>query len=124
MTASITGLTAKALAAPGVLPLLAAPGQPGDPGGQGEDFGKSSPVGLLVLILFFIAVGFLVRSMTKHLRKVPASFDEPTDRAGRSGEDAAPGERDEAGGDAADRAEDGSPGQAPEHGTAKRPHRT
>ncbi|MBK1785629.1 hypothetical protein [Prauserella cavernicola] len=49
----------------------------GDNGGQGEDFGKSSPVGLLLLLLFFIAVVFLVRSMTKHLKRVPASFDEP-----------------------------------------------
>jgi hypothetical protein len=47
----------------------------GDNGGQGADFGKSSPVGLLVLILFLIAVAFLVRSMTKHLKRVPASFD-------------------------------------------------
>jgi hypothetical protein len=44
---------------------------------EGADFGKSSPVGLLVLLLFFIAVAFLVRSMTKHLKRVPASFDEP-----------------------------------------------
>nr|WP_232251216.1 hypothetical protein [Actinoalloteichus sp. GBA129-24] len=48
-----------------------------DPGGQGEDFGKSSPVGLVLMVLFFIAVGFLVRSMTRHLRKLPASFDTP-----------------------------------------------
>jgi Na+-transporting methylmalonyl-CoA/oxaloacetate decarboxylase gamma subunit len=59
--------------------VLAQPSQPNDTdgGGQGEDFGKSSPVGLLVLLLFFIAVAFLVRSMTKHLKRVPASFDEP-----------------------------------------------
>jgi len=50
---------------------------PSDPGGHGEDFGKSSPVGLVVLILFFIAVYFLVRSMNKHLRRVPESFDPP-----------------------------------------------
>ncbi len=50
---------------------------PGDPGGQGEDFGKSSPVGLIVLIVFFIAVFFLIRSMNKHLKRVPASFDKP-----------------------------------------------
>ena len=47
----------------------------GDNGGPGEDFGKSSPVGFLVLILFLIAVVFLVRSMTKHLKRLPASFD-------------------------------------------------
>ncbi|NUS63846.1 MAG: hypothetical protein HOQ46_09365 [Saccharothrix sp.] len=52
-----------------------------DPGGQQEDFGKSSPLGLLVLVLFFIAVVFLVKSMSKHLRKLPASFDEPDAKA-------------------------------------------
>ncbi|WP_410648544.1 hypothetical protein [Amycolatopsis sp. cmx-4-54] len=49
----------------------------GDNGGQGEDFGKSSPVGFLILILFLIAVALLVRSMTKHLKRLPESFDEP-----------------------------------------------
>jgi Na+-transporting methylmalonyl-CoA/oxaloacetate decarboxylase gamma subunit len=58
------------------LVLAQQPGD-GDNGGQGEDFGKSSPVGFLVLILFLIAVALLVRSMTKHLKRVPASFDEP-----------------------------------------------
>jgi hypothetical protein len=58
------------------LVLTQQPGN-GDNGGQGEDFGKSSPVGFLVLILFLVAVAFLVRSMTKHLKRVPASFDEP-----------------------------------------------
>ncbi|MFE9743488.1 hypothetical protein ACFYOT_01140 [Saccharothrix saharensis] len=52
-----------------------------DPGGQQEDFGKSSPLGLLILVLFFIAVFFLVKSMSKHLRKLPASFDEPEAKA-------------------------------------------
>ncbi len=48
---------------------------PADPGGQGKDFGKSSPVGLVILVLFFLAVVLLVRSMNKHLRRVPESFD-------------------------------------------------
>jgi hypothetical protein len=48
-------------------------------GGRGADFGKSSPVGLLVMLLFLIAVAFLVRSMTKHLKRVPESFDPPAD---------------------------------------------
>ncbi|MPY80260.1 MAG: hypothetical protein GEV04_17730 [Actinophytocola sp.] len=60
-----------------------------------EDEGKASPVGLVVLILFFVAVVFLIRSMTKHLKRVPASFDEEserqqdgdTDSAGTEGED-------------------------------------
>jgi len=53
------------------------PPKPDDPGGRGEDFGKSSPVGLLVLLVFLVAVAFLARSMTKHLKRVPASFDPP-----------------------------------------------
>lgn len=44
-------------------------------GGRGEDFGKAAPIALIVLLLFFVAVAFLVRSMSRHLKKVPASFD-------------------------------------------------
>jgi hypothetical protein len=56
--------------------VLAPPPKPGpDPGGQGADFGKAAPVGLVVLLLFFLAVALLARSMNKHLRRVPESFD-------------------------------------------------
>ncbi|WP_406638260.1 hypothetical protein [Amycolatopsis sp. WGS_07] len=65
---AVVPLTASAM-------VLAQQPDSGDNGGQGEDFGKSSPVGLLVLILFLIAVVFLVRSMSKHLKKVPETFD-------------------------------------------------
>lgn len=64
----------------GAVVLAQQPGN-GDNGGQGEDFGKSSPVGLLLLLLFLIAVVFLVRSMTKHLKRIPESFDEPGEQA-------------------------------------------
>ena len=50
---------------------------PAPPPGQGEEFGKASPIGLVVLVLLFLATILLVRSMNKQLRKVPASFDEP-----------------------------------------------
>ncbi|MFE0027469.1 hypothetical protein [Amycolatopsis sp. NPDC059021] len=63
--------------APTTALVLAQQPDKGDNGGQGEDFGKSSPLGLLVLILFLIAVALLVRSMTKHLKRLPKSFDEP-----------------------------------------------
>jgi len=68
--------------------LVLAQQQPGggDNGGQGEDFGKSSPLGFLILLLFLIAVALLVRSMTKHLKKVPATF-EPEDPAEPAGAD-------------------------------------
>lgn len=66
--------------------LLAQP-QDGEGGGQGQDFGKSSPVGLLVLLLFLVAVAFLIRSMTKHLKRVPASFDKDEPSSGTTGHD-------------------------------------
>jgi hypothetical protein len=42
-----------------------------------EDVGKSGPLGLLLTVLLLIAVIFLVRSMSKHLKRIPPSFDEP-----------------------------------------------
>ncbi|WP_037367815.1 hypothetical protein [Amycolatopsis orientalis] len=80
----VVPLTASAL-------VLAQQPDSGDNGGQGEDFGKSSPVGLLVLILFLIAVVFLVRSMSKHLKKVPRTFD-GEEAGSESGSEAAPAE--------------------------------
>jgi hypothetical protein len=78
------------------------PNQPEEPGGRGADFGKSSPVGLLVLLLFFIAVAFLVRSMTKHLKRVPASFDKEPDAASAAEEATEEGPEDKATGTSED----------------------
>jgi hypothetical protein len=50
---------------------------PAPPPGQGDEFGKASPVGLVVILLLGIATVFLIRSMTKRLRRLPASFDPP-----------------------------------------------
>ncbi len=66
--------------------LAQQPAPPEDPGGQGEEFGKSSPLGLVILILFFLAVGLLWRSMNKHLRRLPASFDPPGETNDGNGE--------------------------------------
>jgi len=78
----------------------------GTPHNHGPDFGKASPVGLLVIVLLVIATVFLVRSMNRQLKKVPKSFDrerlEP-DQAGDEGTDTvdgparAPGADDEPG---------------------------
>lgn len=40
-----------------------------------SDTGKGSPIGLFILLLLVVAVYFLYRSMSRHLRKVPTSFD-------------------------------------------------
>lgn len=45
------------------------------PHNHGPDFGKASPVGLLVVVLLVIATLLLLRSMNRQLKKVPKSFD-------------------------------------------------
>jgi len=47
----------------------------GTPRNTGPDFGKASPLGLLVVVLLLIATLFLLRSMNRQLKKVPDSFD-------------------------------------------------
>jgi hypothetical protein len=56
---------------------MAAP-QPGDydpSTGKGPEWGKAAPIGLLVILLLCVALVFLLRSFTRQLKKVPASFD-------------------------------------------------
>ena len=50
--------------------LLAAPDQ------LPEDVGKSGPFGLFLMVVLFIAVVLLVKSMARHLKRVPPSFEE------------------------------------------------
>ncbi|OBA57477.1 hypothetical protein A5647_23530 [Mycobacterium sp. 1100029.7] len=68
------------------------------PHNTGPDFGKASPIGLLVVVLLLIATLFLLRSMNRQLRKVPESFD-PThpepDQAADEGTDTVAGPQDE-----------------------------
>jgi hypothetical protein len=45
------------------------------PHNSGPDFGKASPFGLLLVVLLLISVVLLVRSMNRHLRKLPETFD-------------------------------------------------
>jgi hypothetical protein len=45
------------------------------------EFGGSSPIGLVVILALFVVTFFLVRSMNKHLKKVPASFEPPDEQA-------------------------------------------
>jgi hypothetical protein len=45
------------------------------PHNTGPDFGKASPFGLLIVVLLMIGTFFLIRSMNRHLKKVPKSFD-------------------------------------------------
>jgi hypothetical protein len=59
------------------------------PKNSGPDFGKASPLGLLVVVLLLIGVFILVWSMNRHLKKLPKSFDgEPADGEPADGETA------------------------------------
>ena len=46
-------------------------------GGQGEEFGKASPIGLFLILALLVAVVLLIRSMNRRLRNLPESFDDP-----------------------------------------------
>lgn len=46
--------------------------------------GQAGPLGLLIIIMLGIACWFLYRSMSRHIRRVPTSFDEPQERPARA----------------------------------------
>ena len=46
-----------------------------EPRNTGPDFGKASPIGLLIVLVLLIGTFALVWSMNRHLRKLPESFD-------------------------------------------------
>lgn len=83
------------------------------PPGQLPEFGNSSPVGLVVVLLLLLATVVLIRSMSKRIRRLPASFDEPggagpapadDDRPAGDGDPAGDGRAPEAGASSDDRA--------------------
>lgn len=42
---------------------------------EGPEFGKASPLGLLIILVLLIATALLIRSMNVQLRKLPKTFD-------------------------------------------------
>ena len=58
---------------------------PTPPPGQGEEFGKASPIALVVILLLGLATFLLVRNMTKRIKRLPQSFDEPAERGHDTG---------------------------------------
>jgi hypothetical protein len=42
-----------------------------------EDVGKAGPLGLLLIVVLLIVTAFLVKSMGRHLKRVPDSFEPP-----------------------------------------------
>jgi hypothetical protein len=78
----------------GAVAGVAVPAQdPAPPPGQGPEFGKASPVALVVIILLGLATVLLIRGMTKRIRRLPASFDPPAEeKSGSEGDAATPDE--------------------------------
>ncbi|MGV0811854.1 hypothetical protein ABQF34_07795 [Mycolicibacterium boenickei] len=54
-----------------VVTLLAAD----EPRNTGPEFGKATPLGLLITVALLVGTFALVWSMNRHLRKLPESFD-------------------------------------------------
>jgi hypothetical protein len=55
---------------------------PAPPPGQGEEFGKASPVALVVILALALATILLIRGMSKRIRRLPATFDAESDQNG------------------------------------------
>ncbi len=46
---------------------------PGTP--TGPEFGKASPLGLIIILILLAGTVLLVRSMNKHIKRLPATFE-------------------------------------------------
>jgi hypothetical protein len=79
------------LAVPVEAAVVAVPVQnPAPPPGQGPEFGKASPVALVVIIALAVVTVLLIRSMGKHIRRVPASFENGAEKGAEKGEEKPP----------------------------------
>ena len=59
------------------------------PRNTGPDVGKASPFGLLIVVLLLIGTVLLVRSMTRHLKRLPESFDRDNPQPDQAADDGA-----------------------------------
>lgn len=55
--------------------LAVPPGEPDPMAGKGPEWGKAAPAGLLIWLFLGIALFLLIKSMNKHLRRVPKNAD-------------------------------------------------
>jgi hypothetical protein len=79
-------------AVPAVVAQVAVPVQnPTPPPGQGEEFGKASPIALVVILALALATILLIRGMSKRIRRLPASF-EPAEESKKGDKRKADGE--------------------------------
>jgi hypothetical protein len=80
-------------AVPAVMAQVAVPVQnPAPPPGQGDEFGKASPVALVVILALALATILLIRGMNKRIRRLPASFDASAEQERKDEKEKADGE--------------------------------
>jgi hypothetical protein len=79
-------------AVPAVVAQIAVPVQdPAPPPGKGDEFGKASPIALVVILMLALATILLIRGMSKRIRRLPASF-EPAEEDQKGDKEKAGGE--------------------------------
>jgi hypothetical protein len=54
-----------------------------------NDKGRGSPIGLFVVLVLCVAVYFLYKSLNRHIKRVPESFDPPAEPSGEVSDQAA-----------------------------------
>ncbi|MFF0495304.1 hypothetical protein ACFYU5_02770 [Nocardia aobensis] len=79
----------------------------------GPEFGKASPLGLVIILVLLAGTVLLIRSMNKHIKRLPADFSrehpEPDQEADEGTEPGVAGEGDDAvDGDAPRQSRDGT----------------
>jgi hypothetical protein len=57
------------------------------PKNTGPEFGKASPIGLVIVVLLLIGTALLVWSMNRQLKKLPESFDDQHPEADQAVDD-------------------------------------
>ncbi len=79
-------------AVPAAAAQIAVPVQnPAPPPGKGEEFGKASPIALVVILSLAVVTILLIRGMSKRIRRLPASFDPPQEKGEKEKPEAADG---------------------------------
>jgi hypothetical protein len=54
---------------------------------EGPEFGKASPLGLLMILLLLVGTVFLIWSMNRHIRNLPKKFERDHPEADQAADD-------------------------------------
>ncbi|WP_164860575.1 hypothetical protein [Rhodococcus sp. X156] len=73
MTGTLSLLATEVLLGQGPTPT---PTPNPNPNSTGAEFGKAAPAGLVLVLLLLVGLILLIRSMNRHMRKLPTEFDQ------------------------------------------------